>query len=106
MGIMERADNVEVIPALFEWDDVGSWLAVDRLNPRDEDGNVVRGRHVGVDTRNCIVISRDHLVATVGIEDMIVVHTPDATLICPKDRAEEVRDLVKRLADGGGERYL
>ncbi len=106
MGIMERADNVEVIPALFEWDDVGSWLAVDRLNPRDEDGNVVRGEHVGVDSRNCIVISRDHLVATVGIEDMIVVHTPDATLICPKDRAEEVRDLVRRLADGGGERYL
>jgi mannose-1-phosphate guanylyltransferase len=106
MGIMERADNVEVIPALFEWDDVGSWLAVDRLNPRDDDGNVVRGEHAGVDTRNCIVISRDHLVATVGIEDMIVVHTADATLICPKDRAEEVRDLVKRLADQGGEQYL
>jgi mannose-1-phosphate guanylyltransferase len=106
MGIMERADNVEVIPALFEWDDVGSWLAVDRLHPRDEDGNVIRGEHTGVDTRNCIVISRDHLVATVGIRDMIVVHTPDATLICPKDRAEEVRDLVRRLAESGGERYL
>lgn len=106
MGIMERADNVEVIPALFEWDDVGSWLAVDRLNPRNDEGNVIRGEHAGVDTRNCIVISRNHLVATVGIEDMIVVHTPDATLICPKDRAEEVRDLVKRLADQGGEKYL
>jgi len=106
MGIMERAANVEVIPALFEWDDVGSWLAVDRLNPRDDDGNVIRGEHTGVDTRNCIVISRDHLVATVGIEDMIVVHTRDATLICPKDRAEEVRDLVQRLADQGGDKYL
>ena len=106
MGIMERAANVEVIPALFEWDDVGSWLAVDRLNPRDEDGNVIRGEHTGVDTRNCIVVSRDHLVATVGIEDMIVVHTGDATLICPKDRAEEVRDLVQRLAEQGGDKYL
>lgn len=105
-GVMERASNVEVIPALFEWDDVGSWLAVDRLNPRDEDGNVVRGEHVGLDTRNCIVISRDHLVASIGIEDLIVVHTPDATLICPKDRAEEVRDLVKRLAEKGQEEHL
>jgi len=106
-GVMEKANNVEVIPADFEWDDVGSWLAVDRLNDADADGNVVRGLHVGIDTRNCIVFGRDeHVVATLGVEDLIVVHTPDATLICPKSRAEEVRQIVKRLQEGGLERFL
>ncbi|MHC4549749.1 MAG: mannose-1-phosphate guanylyltransferase [Planctomycetota bacterium] len=105
-GIMEKASNVEVIPALFEWDDVGSWLAIERLMPRDEHGNVIHGDHVGLDTRNCIVIGGDHLIATVGVEDLIVVHTSDATLICPKDRAEEVRHLVRRLEERGLEEYL
>ena len=107
IGIMEKADNVEVIPAAFEWDDVGSWLAIDRLNPRDDAGNVVRGTHVGIDTQNCIVICKgEHVIATVGIADMIVVHTPDATLICPKDRAEEVRRVVDRLQERDLEQFL
>jgi mannose-1-phosphate guanylyltransferase len=107
MGIMEKADNVEVIPADFQWDDVGSWLAVDRLNARDADGNIVRGLHVGIDTHNCIVFgSEEHVVATLGIDDLIVVHTPDATLICPKSRAEEVRQIVRQLEERGLERFL
>lgn len=106
IGIMEKADNVEVIPASFEWDDVGSWLAIDRLNPRDADGNITRGIHVGVDTRNCVVFAQDHLVATIGLEDMIVVHTPDATLICPKSRAEEVKRIVAKLKDTGFDSYI
>ena len=106
-GIMEKASNVEVIPANFAWDDVGSWLAVDRLCPRDADGNVVRGEHVGLDTHNCLVFSDgDHVVATLGLEDLIVVHTSDATLVCPKGRAEEVRRLVQRLEKEGKGRYL
>lgn len=106
IGVLERADNVEVIPADFQWDDVGSWLAVGRLNPRDTEGNVVRGRHVGIDTHSCIVVSEGHLVATIGLEDMIVVHTPDATLICPKGRAEEVKLIVERLRNQGMTEYL
>jgi mannose-1-phosphate guanylyltransferase len=107
MGIMEKARNVEVTPADFLWDDVGSWLAVDRLNAKDADGNVVRGLHAGIDTHNCIVFgSDDHIVATLGIDDLIVVHTADATLICPKSRAEEVRQIVKQLEQRGLERFL
>ncbi len=107
MGIMEKAKNVEVTPADFLWDDVGSWLAVDRLNPKDADGNVVRGLHAGIDTHNCIVFgSDDHVVATLGIDDLIVVHTADATLICPKSRAEEVRQIVKQLEQRGLEKFL
>ncbi|MGQ0612156.1 MAG: mannose-1-phosphate guanylyltransferase [Planctomycetaceae bacterium] len=102
IGILEKADNVEVVPGTFEWDDVGSWLAVGRLNPRDAEGNVVRGgRHIGLDTRNCIVMADGHLVATIGLENLIVVHTPDATLVCPKHRAEDVRQIVKLLEEKG-----
>jgi mannose-1-phosphate guanylyltransferase len=107
MGIMEKAGNVETIPADFQWDDVGSWLAVDRLNAKDAGGNVVRGLHAGIETNNCIVFgAEDHVVATLGIDDLIVVHTPDATLICPKSRAEEVRKIVKQLEERGLERFL
>jgi mannose-1-phosphate guanylyltransferase len=107
MGVMERARNVETTPADFLWDDVGSWLAVDRLNAKDESGNVVRGLHAGIDTHNCIIFGgADHVVATLGIDDLIVVHTPDATLICPKSRAEEVRQIVKQLEQRGLQRFL
>jgi len=107
IGILEKSDRVETIPATFEWDDVGSWLAVDRLNPRDAKGNIVRGRHIGIDTHQCIVMGSDHhVIATVGLEDLIIVCTPDATLICPKSRAEEVKKIVEGLAASGGEAYL
>jgi mannose-1-phosphate guanylyltransferase len=106
VGILERADNVEVVPASFEWDDVGSWLALDRLVPRDEHSNVVRGGHVGIDTRDCIIVGRDgHVTATLGIEDLIVVCTPDATLVAPKDRAEDVKKLVEELKRRGQDEY-
>jgi mannose-1-phosphate guanylyltransferase len=106
IGIMEKASNVEVIPADFEWDDAGSWLALARLRPRDDDGNTVHGDFVGIDSRNCLVISPDHLVATIGLQDMIVVHTPDATLICPKSRAEEVKSIVEQLRERGRDELL
>ena len=107
MGIMEKARNVEMIPADFQWDDVGSWLAVDRLNAHDPEGNVIRGLHAGIDTHNCIVFGNDdHVIATLGIDDLIVVHTAEATLICPKSRAEEVRQIVKQLEQRGLERFL
>jgi mannose-1-phosphate guanylyltransferase len=107
MGIMEKARNVEVIPADFRWDDVGSWLAVGRLNPADASGNVARGVHIGIDTQNCIVFGKgDHVVATLGVEDLIIVHTPDATLVCPKSRAEEVRLIVRQLRERGLDRFL
>jgi len=107
IGILERAGNVEVVPAGFEWDDVGSWLALDRLRERDADGNVVRGPHVGIETSNCIVIGRPgHVTATLDVEDMIIVCTPDATLVAPKDRAEDVKLLVQELRDRGMDDFV
>ncbi|TVR48575.1 MAG: mannose-1-phosphate guanyltransferase [Puniceicoccaceae bacterium] len=97
-AIMERAEAVAVVPADFDWDDVGAWPAIARHFPSDKDGNVLRGNALQEGGKGNIVISNaDHLVATVGCEDLIVVHTPEATLVCPKSRAQDIKKLVKRL---------
>ena len=106
-GVMEKAGNVEVIEAEFEWDDVGSWQAMERLHGRDERGNTALGKHCTVDTENCILVGDDdHLVATVGVRDIIVVHTEDATLVCRRDQAQKVKALVDELKEKGETAYI
>ena len=81
-AVMEHAPCVTVVEAPFDWDDVGSWQAIARLQPHDSQQNVVAGRHIGIDTRGSIIrAADDHLVVTIGMHDCIVVHTPDATLV-------------------------
>jgi mannose-1-phosphate guanylyltransferase len=95
---MEKARNSRVLPATFDWDDVGSWPAVSRHFDSDKDNNVVLGRAlVEQGAGNLVVSTGDQLVAVLGTEDMIVVHTPGATLVCPKARAEEIKALLKRV---------
>ena len=79
-GIMEKADDIYTLAGNFGWDDVGSWLAVGRIKENNEDGNVVNGNVVTVNTKNCVIEGADKLIATVGLRDMIVVDTKDATL--------------------------
>jgi mannose-1-phosphate guanylyltransferase len=105
-GVMERAEDVAVIPVDIGWSDVGSWATLFELLPADAEGNVVVGQHVGLDTRGCLIHGADRLVATIGLAGMIVVDTEDALLVCPKERAQEVRDLVNRLKENGKEEYL
>jgi mannose-1-phosphate guanylyltransferase len=96
-ALIEKARNVAVIPARFDWDDVGAWPAVTRHFPADAAGNVVRGlAAVEQATGNLVVSTPDHLVAVLGVQDLIVVHTADATLICPKGKAQEIKALLKR----------
>ena len=100
VGIMERADDVAVLPLDVGWNDVGSWTALAEILPRDEEDNVViRADHLGLDTKNTVVYSSRRLIATIGLEDMIIVDTDDALLVCPQDRAQDVRKLVDRLKD-------
>ncbi len=98
-GVMEKASDIFVARGDFPWDDVGTWAAIENHFPADAKGNVVIGRFEEVDSENCIIVGDDTLVATVGVSNLIVVKTPDALLICDKDRAEEVRGLVAKLSD-------
>ena len=105
-GIMERAEDVAVIPVDIGWSDVGSWATLLELLPADREGNVVVGQHIGLDTKGSLIHSSHRLVATIGLKGMIVVDTEDALLVCPKERAQEVRDLVDMLKELGRDEYL
>jgi mannose-1-phosphate guanylyltransferase len=106
-AVLERADNLVVLEAPFDWDDVGSWQALERLASPDEHGNTIEGLHVGIDTSGCILRSTgDHLVATIGLHECIVVHTPDATLVAPKSDENALRELIDRMKEAGYERFL
>ena len=97
-AVMENYDNVVVIEAPFDWDDVGSWQALARLHESDGDNNTVVGSHIGIDTKGSIVHSQsDHTIVTIDVQDLIVVHTADATLIAPKHAEERVREAVQAL---------
>jgi len=97
VAVMERSDRVAVIPASLTWSDVGSLLALDAVAEPDASGNVRFGRGVDIDSRNSIVYSTDRLVATIGLDDIIVVDTSDATLVLPRGRAQDVRLAVDAL---------
>ena len=106
-AVMERHSNVCVIEAPFSWDDVGSWQAIARLIAPDADGNAADGPYLPIDSSNMIIRSEaDHLVVTIGMKETIVVHTPDATLVAPKEEEERVREVVKQLTELGHQQYL
>jgi len=98
-GMMERASGVHVIPATFAWDDVGSWDSLTRTRTPDAAGNVTTGEPVVIDSRDCIVYddTGGAAVAVVGMRDVVVAATPDGILVCPKDRAQDVKKAVAEL---------
>lgn len=105
-GVMERSDKVAVIPVDLDWSDVGSLVAMGDFLAADERGNTTSGNVIDIDSKNSIIYGEDRLVATLGLEDMIVVDTHDATLICPKDRAQDVRKVVDVLKAKNATEYL
>ena len=106
-AVMEQAAEVAVIEAPFTWDDVGTWQAAARQAGADAQGNSITGKHLTVDTKGSIIRSDDnHLVATVGVSDLIVVHTPDATLVANRKDEEAIRKIVKLLEEQGLEGIL
>jgi mannose-1-phosphate guanylyltransferase len=107
-ALLEHAKNVVVLPASFDWDDVGAWPAVARHRACDSAGNVQRGNAVVEQGSGNIVISEgSHLVTVLGADNLVVVHTADATLVCPRDRAQDIKALLKRLAaDPAGSKVL
>ncbi len=102
-AIMEkvRHEEVRIIPADFGWSDVGTWESIhDELvdSPKD---NVIQAKYVGINTKGSLIKSDnpDKIIATIGLENIIVVDTPDALLICPKDRSQDVKEIVNKLKD-------
>lgn len=93
-GVMERSSRSAVIPVAFQWSDVGSWGSLDEVATRDKAGNVMAGRVVDLESRRSIVYADRRVVATIGLQDMVVVDTPDATLVCPKSHAQDVKKIV------------
>lgn len=100
-AVMEKADNVKVVPAAFDWDDVGTWTALERHFAADADGNVFRGSVFAENSQKNLVFDATRSRATVllGAENLIVVHTADATLICDREHAEMLKALVRKLPD-------
>jgi mannose-1-phosphate guanylyltransferase len=105
-GIMERADHVLVLPGDFGWNDIGSLDMLALMKKADADGNVRYGETLCEDSKNCILYGTDKLIAAIGLDNLIVVQTNDAVLICPKERAQEVKTVVDHLTEQGRERYL
>jgi mannose-1-phosphate guanylyltransferase len=106
-AVLEHAADVVVIEAPFTWDDLGGWSAVARQRGVDAEGNTIVGRHLGIESVRTIVhAAGNHLVVTMGLEDMLVVHTPDATLVADRAREEAVRKVVAELEKRGWQEYL
>lgn len=105
-GIMEKAENIYILPGTFGWDDVGSWLAVGRIRKSNENGNVVDGNIITINSRNNIIQGGRKLIATVGIEDLIIVDTEDATLICAKNSAADIKKVLENLKICNRDEYI
>lgn len=106
-GVMEKAKNVLVIPGDFGWDDVGSWTALERISPGDADGNVlVQGECLNIDSKDCIIEAHSKLIATVGVKNLVIVESEDAILICPKERAQDIKLVVNQLRLTGKDQYI
>ncbi|WP_437224104.1 mannose-1-phosphate guanylyltransferase [Planctomicrobium sp. SH661] len=106
-AVLEREKNLAVVEASFAWDDVGSWEAMTLLLPSDDSGNTVFGQHVGIETSGCIIrSSADHLIATIGLENCVVVHTPRATLVARRDDENGIRRLISAITEQGLDSYL
>jgi mannose-1-phosphate guanylyltransferase/mannose-6-phosphate isomerase len=96
-AVMEKTELAAVVVGNFRWSDIGSWDAIFDIAERDKAGNAVYGAVVTTDARNCVIHSPDRLTAVIGTDDLVVVSTPDAVLVIPRARAQEVRELVGKL---------
>jgi mannose-1-phosphate guanylyltransferase len=106
-AVMEKAKDVLVVQAPYRWDDVGSWLALERMHPQDEGGNTILARHAGIATKNCVVVGDpDVLLTTVGVENLLIVQDGDAFLVADRREEGTVKNLVDLLRKRGLERFL
>jgi len=100
-GIMEKAQDVVVIPVDIGWSDIGDWEALYGVHEADAGGNVILGNHIGIATNGCLIRGGDKLIVTIGLQNAIVVDTEDVILVCARDRAQDVKTIVEQLQANG-----
>ncbi len=105
-AVMEHSEKSVVVPVDFGWSDVGSWGSLEEVAPQDKSGNVKNGNIFDMGSEQSVLFADRRVVATIGLKDMVVVDTPDATLICPKDRAQDVKGMVNILKEHGAPEHL
>ncbi len=105
-AVMEKTDKAAMVPADIEWSDVGSWAALDEVLDKDASGNIISGNVIDLGSSNSVIYAEKRLVATIGLRDAIVVDTPDATLVCGKENAQDVKKIVEELKKRKAEEHL
>ncbi|NLT07983.1 MAG: NTP transferase domain-containing protein [Ruminococcus sp.] len=100
-GIMEKAEDIYTIPGSFGWDDVGSWLAVERINETDDDKNYIDGDVITVDSKRTTVCGGKRLIAAIGTRDIVIVDTDDVLLVCSKNSTQDVKKAIAQLKEQG-----
>ena len=106
-AVMEKAPNVRVLEVLYDWNDVGDWRALTALIPPDAQGNTIQGDVLACDTRGSIIVSDDGgLIATLGVDDLVIVQSGGATLVARKDQLDKLKSVVEGLDRSGHGAYL
>lgn len=105
-GVLEKVDNLLAIKVNFGWGDIGTWTGMENLWEKDEEMNAHKGKHIGIETKDCVIYSDGRLVATIGMKNIIAIATNDIVLICPKERAEDVKKMVEKVKQSGLQEYL
>ena len=100
-ALMEKSSNVVVVPLDAQWNDIGAWSALHDIGTKDANGNVIKGDVIAQDTTNTYINANHHMVATIGVDNLIIVDTPDATFIATQDKAQEVKSIVESLQAKG-----
>ncbi|EIM96463.1 mannose-1-phosphate guanylyltransferase [Paraburkholderia hospita] len=104
-AVMEKSDQIAVVPCSIGWSDIGSWTALGNLSEPDQDGNRIQGEALVHNTHNCIIQSNDRLLGAVGVDDLIVIDTPDAVLVAHKSSAQDVKHIYAKLKASGHEAH-
>ncbi len=105
-GVLEKANNIYSLTGSFGWDDVGSWLAIERFRERNEFNNVISGNVITVDTKNTLIQGENKLIAAVGLEDLIIIDTKDALLVCDKNSTGDIKKVLETLRMCNRTEYL
>ncbi|XOQ48771.1 MAG: Mannose-1-phosphate guanylyltransferase [Eubacteriales bacterium] len=102
-GVLEKAHSIRAVVANFDWDDIGNLDALSQIFQTDENGNSVSGKFCGMDTKNSVIYSDGAVISAIGVENMLVASTGDAVLVCPRERVQEIKNLVDKLKTNGFE---